>query len=74
MYSILTPSGKNKRYISNAKKALDYYNSIKHLERTELEWHGLISILPENIYSLEEDKNFAKRHLKIFLDTVKLGL
>ena len=58
-YEILTASGQNKRSFQNAKKALEYYESIKHTERTELcSFLGLV-ILPADIYSRPEDRKQA---------------
>lgn len=72
MYIIYTASGKNQRnFLWNKKQeAFNYYNSIKHIERTEL--HScFIAIFPENIYSLESDKKQADFTRKQFMVGIK---
>lgn len=71
MYNIYTASGKNQRCFSWNKKqeAFNYYNSIKHIERTELHLY-FIAIFPENLYILESDRKQADFSRKQFLKEV----
>lgn len=72
MYTIYTASGNNKGYFLRNKEqeAFNYYNKIKHIERTELH-RAFIAIFPENLYSLESDRKQADFSRKLFMNNIK---
>lgn len=72
MIAIYTISGKNNRYFeyNQQQQAFEYYNKIKDIERSEL--HYLFyAIFPENIYSLQKDKNRADKLRSEFLNKLQ---
>lgn len=58
MYKILTASGQDQRTFSKGREA----EALKHKGRAELHSY-FIAILPENIYTLENDKKQATKPL-----------
>lgn len=72
MINIYTASRKNQRQFSyfDKQKAFDYYNKIKHLERTELHYY-FIAIFPKDLYILKSDIERANRNRESFLENIK---
>jgi len=68
MYNIYSASGKYNRGFSDKQQAYAYYLEVKEKDRVELSFNGMISIFPENLYSLPEDIKLADRYRKSFLE------